>query len=123
MIFGYIYSTHCVANLLFRHSSIHLFRGGETKMSAPASLTEGKTINLGASKIGMILEFSENERGSSSSAGNHSDGPNLQLRAGPFAGTNIQRAAIRNLLTGKEQEQIFDNATVLTYRRGGNIVF
>jgi len=92
-------------------------------MSAPASLTEGKTINLGASKIGMILEFSENERGSSSSAGNHSDGPNLQLRAGPFAGTNIQRAAIRNLLTGKEQEQILDNATVLTYRRGGNIVF
>ncbi len=84
---------------------------------------EGKTINLSTSKIGVILEFSETERGSTSPAGSRSSGPSLGLRARRFDGTSVQPAAIRNLLSREEQEHLLQSATTLSYRRGGSIVF
>src|SRR5436305_591692 len=62
-------------------------------MSIPA-LGEGKTINLSTSKIGTILELSENERGSASAPSNRSSGPILEIRARPIAGTNVQPQAV-----------------------------
>ena len=84
---------------------------------------EEKTINLGTSKTGTILELSEKERGSASPSGSHSSGPSLGLRARPFAGTSVQPAAIQNLLSREEQEHILQSATTLSYPRGGSIVF
>jgi CRP-like cAMP-binding protein len=84
---------------------------------------EGKTINLSTSKIGLILELSEKERGSTSPASNRPSEPNPETRARPSVGTNAQPAAVRNLLTRKQQEQILNNAAALAYRRGGIILF
>ncbi len=88
-----------------------------------SGIGEGKTINLSTSKIGTILELSENERGSASAPGNRSSGPILEIRARPIAGTNVQPQAVRNLLSREEQERLLHNATTLVYRRGGCTVF
>jgi CRP-like cAMP-binding protein len=82
-----------------------------------------KTINLSTSKVGTILELSEKERGSTSPTGNRSNGPNLEIRARPVAGTNLQPEAVRNLLSREEQERLLHNATTLVYRRSGSTVF
>jgi CRP-like cAMP-binding protein len=86
-------------------------------------LGEGKTINLSTSKIGLILELSEKERGSVSPAANRSSGPNLEIRARPIVGTNVQPTGVRNLLSREEQERLLHNATILVYRRSGTTVF
>src|SRR3981081_2262855 len=91
-------------------------------MSTPA-LGEGKTINLSTSKIGVVLEFSEKDRGSALPAGNRSGGPNLEIRERPIVGTNVQPPAVRNLLSREEQERLLHNATTLVYRRNGTTVF
>ena len=69
------------------------------------------------------MEFSEKEMGSTSSAGNRSNGPNLEIRARTVAGTNVQQPAARNLFSREEQERLLHNATTLVYRRSGSAVF
>jgi CRP-like cAMP-binding protein len=91
-------------------------------MSTPA-LGEGKTIILSTSKIGVVLEFSEKDRGSALPAGNRSGGPNLEIRGRPIVGTNVQPPTVRNLLSREEQERLLHNATILVYRRSGTTVF
>ena len=69
----------------------------------------------------MVLELSEKERGSASPSVNRSSGPNLEIRARPSDGANVQSAAVRNLLSREEQEQLLHSATVLVYRRGNTV--
>jgi len=54
---------------------------------------------------------------------NRAGKPSLEIRARPLLGVNIESAGTQNLLSSEEQDRLLHDATLLTYRRGGNTLF
>ena len=55
--------------------------------------------------------------------GNRSSALSLEIRERPPEGTSVRPAAIRNLLSPREQKELLQDATAIVYRRGGDALF